>query len=127
MGLGRVVGLTSLAVALCAGAGCLYAGWDEFAAALDRKQPLEGVRKPVLTQQELAAANVPASDISNAPFQVASAANVSGVAAPAAAETTVAPLPSNQVAAVETPPVVPAPAPGMAIETEEDGDVTPTL
>ncbi len=127
MKLSRVIGLTACVLAATAGAGYLYAGLNEFAAVFDGKQPVEGVRKPLFTREELSAANLPALPSDNAdddatpaaPIQVAAAGNtVIPMAAVSEAE---------RVAAVELAPAIPDAATTPAVEIDEDGNVTPML
>jgi lysophospholipase L1-like esterase len=134
MKLSQVVGLTACVLAATAGAGYLYAGWDEFAAVFETKQPLEGVRKPLFTEHELRAASLPAAETAAAgndaaeaapqapaaPFQVAGIGQASFPGVPVEAG-------RQQVAAVESAPAIPDAAATPAIETDEDGNVTPTL
>src|SRR5262245_24555449 len=85
MKLSQVFGLTACVLAVTAGAGYLYAGWNDFSTVFESKQPLEGVRKPLFTQEELSVSSLPAAPAENdatgkieaetpsAPIQVATA------------------------------------------------------
>jgi lysophospholipase L1-like esterase len=138
MRLGQVIGLTACVLTGTTGAGFLYAGWDDFSVAFERKQPLEGVRKPLFTQEEIrpAASAQPAPPVpgerqNTAVIQVAAVgpAALPGSVAGAVSDADTA-APAQQVAAVDSTPIIPdaAPAPGTApIEVDEDGNVTPTL
>src|SRR6185295_9703802 len=130
--LSRVIGLTACVLAGTAGAGYLYAGWSDVAAIFERKQPLAGVRKPLVTQQQLDAAAVPAPAAepseTAAPVQVAAMGNafaplsvVDPAQQVAAVETT--PTPAAPVTAPERPDALPIPA----SEVDDDGNVTPML
>ena len=47
MGIGRIIGVTSIALASAAGMGVIGANWDEIAGYFARKPAIEGVRKPL--------------------------------------------------------------------------------
>src|SRR4051794_13556306 len=47
MGIGRIIGVTSIALASAAGMGVIGANWDDIAGYFARKPAIEGVRKPL--------------------------------------------------------------------------------
>jgi lysophospholipase L1-like esterase len=89
MGIGRFVGMTAILMVGAVSAGCLYVGWDEIAAFVEREPRLEGVRKPLFPKGEKAGARTNPVALTPgsvaAPVQVATAG---GPAALAALETT---------------------------------------
>ena len=137
MGIGRIIGLTSIALIGAASACGIYAKWDDLSILHERK--LEGVRKPLFPDAQSskqissfalspASSQAPAPIQQPAPLQVASAGGPIILARPAepmgdltkGGVATEAP----QHAALETPP-----ASTTVLPDEADGPegITPTL
>ena len=74
MGIGRIIGLTTIVLVGAASVGGLYAKWDDLSILFERK--LEGVRKPLFpeaqtSKQTSSFALSPSSRQDPAPIQVA--------------------------------------------------------
>ena len=136
MGIGRIIGLTTIVLVGAASAGGIYAKWDDLSILFERK--LEGVRKPLFTDAQSSkqtssfalpsSRQDPAPIQEPAPLQVASAGGPIILARPdepmgdltKGVVTTDAP----QHAALETPPAGTTVLPD---EADRPGDITPTL
>lgn len=144
MGIGRIIGVTSIALASAAGMGAVGLYWDDIADYLTRKPALEGVRKPLFddaaatprTSTVALTPNaepdpMPAAGAGEAPVEVAAVGPIPNMIR------TRPPATDPQFAATEPAPSAPempstltAPPDGNSAppsDVDEDGDVTPTL
>ena len=121
MRLGGVGATVLLAGAM--GAAGLYASWDAVSAVLNPEPVLAGVRKPLFPEQAPAVASAPT------PAQHSDARERLRVALHGnlAAEAPLDPPAAVKRAAVESNPPVDKDDSSVAVDTDEDADVTPTL